>query len=152
MQIFIGWLLLTLGGALYLAQIISSISFPLAQRLGIQEQAGLTDSIVQRSERYTAYWDLLSLLWLPLAGGLMIIDHHTWPIIGVIGGAIYWDTSGREIAKYLSLRHEGVRLGGVAQQKLFFASYWLIMLVGLITLSYSLSVLFDKAALLHPYL
>lgn len=74
MQINIGWILIILGGGLYLAQIISSINFPLAQRLGIQEKPETSDTLLQRSERYTAYWDLLTLLWLPVAGILMVLS------------------------------------------------------------------------------
>ena len=79
MQEFIGWVLCTLGGTLYIAQIISSVNYKLAQQLGIQEKAEVADSLLQRSERYTAYWDLVTLIWLPLGGVLMIIDHQWWP-------------------------------------------------------------------------
>ena len=123
MQAVIGWGLLLVGGALYLAQVISSVNFRLAQRLGIQEDPEFADPLIQRSERYAAYWDLVTLVWLPLAGILMIINHEWWPIFSLIGGAIYLDTSGREAAKYISFRHEGIKLGTDKQQKVFFATY-----------------------------
>ena len=117
MQTTIGWISLILGGLLYFAQIISSVNFQLAQRLGIQESPESTDPIVQRSEKYTAYWDLLTLGWLPLAGVLMIINHEWWPIMSLIGGAIYLDTSGREAVKNISFRHEGIKTGTEKQKK-----------------------------------
>ena len=141
MQIIIGWMLLFLGGALYLAQIVSSINFRLAQRLGIQEKAELADPLLQRSERYAAYWDLVALVWLPLAGILMIIDHDWWPIVSLIGGAIYFDTSGREAAKYISFRHEGVRLGTEKQQKIFFTTYVVMALISVFIIVYSINKL-----------
>jgi len=60
-QIVAGWILLILGGALYIAQVISSVNFKLAQRLGIQEKPDAADPLLQRSEKYTAYWVLVTL-------------------------------------------------------------------------------------------
>jgi len=143
-QEFIGWILLIIGSALYIAQIISSINFELAQRLGIQENAEHTDLLLQRAERYTAYWDLITLIWLPLAGVLMIINHQWWPIISLLGGAIYLDTSGREAAKNISFRHEGIKTGTFKQQKIFFASYIMMLLIAIVVIIYSISALIER--------
>jgi len=137
MQVTIGWILLIIGGAMYLAQVISSINFKLAQQLGIQENPEATDKILQRSEKYTAYWDLVTLGWLPLAGFYMIIDHNWWPIVALIGGAIYLDTSGREAAKNISFRHEGIRVGSEKQKSVFFGSYILMAIIGVVLIVYS---------------
>lgn len=144
MQVIIGWGLLIAGGALYIAQVISSVNFELAQRLGIQENPEDTDPILQRSERYTAYWDLVTLGWLPLAGILMIIDHEWWPIVSLIGGAIYLDTSGREAAKNISFRHEGIKTGTDKQQRVFFASYIVMAVIAIILITYSVSALVSR--------
>jgi hypothetical protein len=140
-QVIIGWSLLIFGGALYLVQVISSVNFKLAQRLGIQEKPEVTDPLLQRSERYTAYWDLVTLGWLPLAGVLMITNHDWWPIISLIGGAIYLDTSGREAAKSLSFRHEGIKVGTDKQQRVFFASYLVMAIIAIVLIIYSISSL-----------
>lgn len=137
-QITIGWVLLLFGGSLYVAQMISSFNFSLAQRLGIQEKAENADPLLQRSERYTAYWDLLTLVWLPLAGVLMIINHAWWPIISLLAGAIYLDTSGREAAKNLSFRHEGVRVGKEEEQRIFFAFYIMMAVIAIVIIAYSI--------------
>ena len=144
MQESIGWALLFMGGALYLAQVISSINFKLAQRLGIQENPEFTDNIFQRSERYTAYWDLVTLGWLPLAGVLMIINHEWWPIMSLVGGAIYLDTSGREAAKNISFRHEGIKVGTDKQQKIFFVSYIVMAIVAIALILYSIRALVSQ--------
>ena len=141
MQTTIGWTLLLLGGFLYFAQVISSINFKLAQRLGIQESPKETDSILQTAERFTAFWDLVTLGWLPLAGLLMIIENNWWPIVALVGGAIYFDTAGREAAKILSLRKEGFRLGTPTQQRIFFSSYIVMAIIGLALIGYSISSL-----------
>ena len=144
MQVTIGWGILILGGALYLAQVISSVNFELAQRLGIQENPEDTDSIFQRSERYTAYWDLVTLGWLPLAGILMIIDQDWWPIVSLIGGAIYLDASGREAAKNISFRHQGIKTGTEKQKIIFFASYMVMALIAIILIIYSVNALVSR--------
>ena len=141
MQVVIGWILLILGGALYLAQVISSVNFQLAQQLGIQENPEETDNLLQRSERYTAYWDLVTLGWLPVAGVLMITNHSWWPIVSLIGGAIYLDTSGREAMKNLSFRHEGIRMGTDKQQRKFIASYFVMAVIAIVLIVYSISSL-----------
>ena len=143
MQAIIGWTLIIFGGALYLAQLISSVNFPLAQRLGIQEEPDASDTLLQRSERYTAYWDLLTLLWLPVAGILMVVDHHWWPVISLIGGAIYLDAAGREAAKNLSFQHEGIKVGTYKEQRLFFASYIVMAVIAIIVIMYSIPPLLN---------
>jgi len=136
-QIYIGWILLILGGFLFLAQVISSVNFGFAQRLGIQEAPEASDTLLQTAERYAAYWDLVTLGWLPLAGILMIYDHAWWQIVALIGGAIYYDASGREAAKNISFKKEGIRLGTEKQQKMFFCSYILMAIIGVALIGYS---------------
>lgn len=64
-QQLIGWFLIIFPGILFLGQIISSVNFALAQRLGLQENPGETDLLLQRAEKYVAYWDLVTMGWLP---------------------------------------------------------------------------------------
>lgn len=143
MQILLGWILVVFPGVLILGQIISSINFSLAQRLGIQENPDLTDPILQRAEQYTAYWDLFTLIWLPVAGILMIVNHPLWMITALIGGAIYFDTAGREAAKFLSFKHEGVRMGSPKQQRVFFATYIVMAILGITVVIYSFMELYN---------
>ena len=144
MQLVTGWILLIMGGALYLVQVISCANFPLAQRLGIQEKPEVTDPLLQRSERYTAYWDLVTLGWFPLAGVLMVINHEWWPLVSLIAASIYLDTSGREAAKNISFRHEGIKVGTDKQQKIFFASYILMAIIAVFLIVYSFNVLASR--------
>ena len=138
MQFILGWLLIIFPGFLFIGQLISSLNFKLAQRLGLQEKPDTADAILQRAERYTAYWDLVTLVWLPLSGILMIINHPLWPYVSLIGGAIYFDASGREAAKFLCFKHEGVNAGTPQEQKLFFATYIIMAIVAVIVMIYSL--------------
>ena len=138
LQTTLGWLLIIFPGFLYIGQTISSINFKLAQKLGLQENPEESDKILQRAERYAAYWDLITLGWLPVAGILMIVDHPYWPLITLIGGVIYVDTSGREAAKNLSLQHEGIRTGTPSQKKFFFFTYILMAVIGITVSLYSI--------------
>ena len=143
MQIALGWIMILLGGSLYLAQLISSINFSFAQNLGIQERADTSDALLQRSERYTAYWDLIALVWFPIAGTLMIIDHHLWPIMSLVAGVIYLDTAGREAVKNISFRHEGVKMGTLSEQKIVFSSYIIMVVIALVVIGYAVFKLYD---------
>lgn len=143
MQIALGWVMILFGGALYLAQLVSSVNFSFAQRLGIQERAEASDPLLQRSEKYTAYWDLISLIWLPAAGILMVMSHHMWPIVSLVGGAIYLDTAGREAVKNLSFRHEGLNMGTVSQQRVFLASYIVMAAIAVVVIVYSIFELYS---------
>lgn len=138
MQLILGWLLIIFPGILYVGQLISSLNFELAQKLGLQEKPETADTILQRAERYTAYWDLVTLVWLPLSGILMIINHPFWPYASLIGGAIYFDASGREAAKFLSFKHEGINTGTTKEQKLFLATYIIMAIVAVIAIVTSL--------------
>jgi len=105
-----GWLLIIFPGILFIGQIISSVNFT-------------------RAEKYTAYWDLVVLGWLPLSGILMVINNPVWPLVAFFGSAIYLDTAGREAAKILSFKHEGIRIGSTKQQRFFFATYIIMAVI-----------------------
>jgi hypothetical protein len=143
-QLFVGWSLIIFPGILYVGQLISSVNFPLAQKLGLQEDPAETDLLLQRSEKYTAYWDLVTLVWMPLAGVLMVIDSTAWPLFGLFGGAIYLDAAGREAVKILSFKHEGVRIGAPKQQRLFFSTYFIMAALGIFMIVYSAAKIWNE--------
>lgn len=141
MEIILGWIMIIFPGILVVGQAISSINFSLAQRLGLQENPEHTDLLVQTAERYAAYWDLITLTWMPLSGLLIVVDNSYWPIVSLIAGAIYFDTSGREAAKMLSFKHQGVRIGPPTQHKFFFSTYFMMATLGIIVIITSLAEL-----------
>ena len=138
MQDYLGWILVIFPGLLFLGQVISSVNFPLAQRLGLQEDPAQSDQLLQVAEKYVAYWDLVTLVWMPLAGLLMVLDHPAWPIVAFFAAAIYLDTSGREAAKILSFKQQGIRLGPERQLRLFLSTYVVMALLGVVVLVYAL--------------
>ena len=141
MHTVLGWILTVIPGLLVTGQFVSVINFPLAQRLGLQEKTGSSDPVKLRSEQYTAYWDLPTLVWLPVAGVLMIANHAWWPYVALIGGAAYVDAAGREAVKMLSMRAEGIRIGTAAEQRLLFGTYVVMGVLGLTAVVYALTAL-----------
>ena len=69
----------------------------------------------------------------------MILDYQYWSVSALIGAGIYFDTSGREAAKFLTFRHEGLSLGTQKQQKLFFASYFFMAGLACVVLIYAIN-------------
>lgn len=143
MQLLLGWLLIIFPGLLYVGQIISSVNFSLAQKLGLQENPDETDLLLQRAEKYTAYWDLITLVWLPISGILMVMNNSLWPLFALFGGAIYLDTAGREAAKILSFKHEGIRIGSLRQSRIFFSIYIIMAVLAIIVVVYSIMEIYN---------
>lgn len=137
----VAWVLLIFPGILYFAQVISSINFHFAQKIGLQESPLETDKILQRAERYTVYWDLVTLLWMPLSGFLIITENKYWPIFAFLGGAIYFDAAGREAIKILYLKHEGIRMGPPKQAFFFFTTYFVMFVLAILALLVSMQKL-----------
>lgn len=136
-----GIVALVLGLLIVLGQLISVVNFPLAQRLGLQEKDEGTDLLHRHLELNTARWDLAVLWTLVLAGVVMLADASWWPWAVLIAGGISIDTGGREIAKILGLRAEGIRVGSADEVNLLFGFLALISAVGTALVGYSLAVL-----------
>lgn len=132
MRITIGIVLVAVGGFLYAGQIVSVANLGLAQRLGLQERPDRVDPLFTSLEVWTARWDLLTLLGLPVAGVLMLLDHSWWAYMAMIGGGLAADTGGREIVKYLGLRQHGVRIGTPAGRRVLFGGMTVLSLVGVL--------------------
>jgi hypothetical protein len=134
-------LALLVGGLGFIGQLVSSLDFKLAQRLGLQERDEATEPIYRRLERNTARWDSLVLWTIPVAAILMLVGHPLWPYAALVGGAVAFDTGGREIAKILGLRAKGVRTGDRCEARIGFGYLALMSLVGLALVVYSFAAL-----------
>jgi hypothetical protein len=111
-------------------QLISTVNFRLAQRLGLQEADADTDELHRHLELNTARWDLF-VHWVPPAAGvLMLLDHPWWPFVALVAGAVLVDTAGREIAKIRGLRAQGVRTGSDKEIRLYFSFMSMMFLIG----------------------
>ncbi len=107
METILGIVCLLIGIAGVIMQGISVINWPLAQKLHFQETD--TNPLYSRLEKHTAMWDMF-VLWTNVAVGiLLLMKHPWWPIFGLVAGGVHIDTAGREVAKLLGLRREGVK-------------------------------------------
>lgn len=131
LQYIVGIAWITAGTLLYAGQLISVVNFPLAQRLGLQENAEAADPLSSRLELMTARWDIV-LLWIPpVAGLLLILDHAWWPPVFLIAGGVYMDTGGREWAKNQGLAAQGVPLGSAREILVMKTTYGYFIVTGI---------------------
>ena len=141
MSVVIGLVVCLVVTLLYIGQLISTVNFALAQRLGLQEKATRADPLFSRLEANAARWDLLSLWPVPLFGLLILFDHPWWPYLGLIAGGLLVDTGGREAAKFLGLQAQGVRVGAAGERRLSLAVYAILVAAGLILIGVGLAEL-----------
>jgi hypothetical protein len=125
----------------FIGQLISTVDFRLAQKLGLQEADAETDPLHRRLELNTAKWDLVVSWVLPMAGALMLLDHPWWPFVALVAGGISVDTAGRECAKILGLREHGVKTGGRSETRLYVGFMTLMLLIGVWCIAYGLVTL-----------
>lgn len=134
----VGLLWVTVGLMLFVGQVNSVVSFPLAQRLGLQEDPKTADPLSSRLELMTARWDI-ALLWLPpIAGLLILLDHPWWPAVSLIAGGIYVDTGGREWAKVQGLKTQGVPAGSAKEQMIMKVTYGFFIVTGIAAIALAL--------------
>ena len=129
------------GSMILIGQLISTVNFSLAQRLGLQEKDADSDPLYRRLELTTARWDLFVLWTLPAAGALMLVDHAWWPFLALVAGGVYVDAAGRESAKTLGLRRGGVRTGSDRETRTFLLVMAFIALLGLWCIGLSFATL-----------
>jgi hypothetical protein len=119
------------GTLLYAGQFISVVDFPLAQRLGLQENPEAADPLASWLELMTARWDIV-LLWIPpVAGLLLLLDHAWWPPAYLIAGGVYMDTGGREWAKIQGLATQGVPIGSAKETLVMKVTYGFFIVTGI---------------------
>ena len=131
-------ILCLVGWVLYAGQLISVANFSLAQRLGLQESPGHADPLFGRLELWAARWDVVWLWTLPAAGVLMLTNHWLWPYAALIGGGAFVDTGGREAAKILGLKQQGLRVGSRQEFLIAVAVYIYLVATGLLAIGIGL--------------
>ena len=141
MTIATGIICLVLGMIVLIGQIISTVNFRFAQRLGLQEKDDDTDPLFRRLELNTARWDVLVLWTLPAAGLLMLADHIWWPYLALVAGGISIDTAGRETVKVLGLGKHGVKTGSGKETKLYSCFMAGLFLIGMWCIIFGLAKL-----------
>ena len=132
LQTILGLVWLAVGGFLYAGQFISTVNFPLAQRLGLQEKTENVDPLISQLERKAAGWDLV-VTWIPpVAGVLMLLDHPWWPAASLVAGGVYLDAGGREWGKILGLMAHGVAVGNSRERIIIYGTFTILIVSGLV--------------------
>ena len=131
LQTTLGLVWLAIGGLLYAGQFISTVNFPLAQRLGLQEKTENVDPLIGQLERKAAGWDLV-VTWIPpFAGVLMLLDQRWWPAASLVAGGIYLDAGGREWGKILGLMAHGLPVGNPKERIMIYGTFTILIVTGL---------------------
>lgn len=131
LHFIIGLLWLLIGGILYAGQFISTVNFPLAQRLGLQEKDENVNPLIGELERKAAAWDLFALWIPPVAGLLMLLDLAAWPAACLIASGLYLDAGGREWAKTRGLMVHGLPVGNPRERKVIFGTFSFFLITAL---------------------
>jgi hypothetical protein len=120
MQTALGIIAVMVGVAGLVGQLFSALNPEPAPRRPVQNEFGGPDRLYRRLERNSALWDLFVIWTLPVAGVLMVLDHSWWPSVALVAGGACAASAGREFAKMLSFRNEGVHIGGEGEIRLAF--------------------------------
>ncbi len=126
MQTALGIIAAVVGVAGLVGQLLSALSTKLAPQQLTQSELSGSDRLYRRLERDSARWDLLVIWTLPVAGVLMLLDHSWWPFVALVACGACAASGGREFAKMLAFRNEGVRIGedGEIRLALIFLGLW----------------------------
>ena len=138
MQTALGIIGVVVGVAGLVGQAFSALSPKLAPQQLAQNELSGPDRLYRRLERNSALWDLFVIWTLPVAGVLMLLDHSWWPFVALVAGGACAASGGREFAKMLSFRNEGVRIGGEGEIRLAFTFLGLWGIVAVIVGAYGL--------------
>lgn len=92
-------------------QLVSALAPQLAARLGLTEAEADVDATFYADGQAECIWDALSLWTLPLAALLLLLDQPAWPLLGLVGGAMYLYFSGRGLAQRMVMRRRGIAVG-----------------------------------------
>ena len=131
MQTALGIVGLVVGVAGLVGQLYSALTPKLVPRQRAQDEGSGPDRLYRRLERNSALSDLFVIWTLPVAGILMLLDHSWWPSVALVAAGACAASGGRELAKMLSFRNEGVAIGGEGEIRLAltFVGLWAILAV-----------------------
>ena len=115
----------------WVGQVISAVSPPLAERIGLQEPEADVDPVVRTDAFAEAIWDVISTWTLPVAGILLLLNSGAWAYFGLVGGGMYLYFAGRFITVRTVMRRRMIRVGKPELLGTYFAmaSLWAVTAV-----------------------
>lgn len=133
MQLLWGIAVLTLSILCWGGQALVCFAPASAVKLGLCEPESEVEPVFWADIRGEAYWDLLSLWTLAVAGVLLLVDHGAWRYFGLFGGGMYVYFAGRGVFARIAMQRRGLRIGSSGAVRLGLAFLVLWGLVGLVT-------------------
>ena len=118
----------------WMGQMTAALAPALATRLGLTEPEADVDPAFYADVRGEAFWDMMILWTLPVAGLLLLLNNPWWPYFGLIGGGMYLYFAGRGIAQRLAMLRRGIRIGKPSYWKPVFFILALWGLIAVITM------------------
>ena len=118
----------------WLGQTISAFSPKIAVNMQLIERETDVDPAFYADARGEAWWDMIILWTLPVAGILLILNNSLWAYFGLVGGGSYLYLAGRGIAVRITMQRRGIRIGASGNLKLFYVFLTLWGLIAVVTI------------------
>ncbi len=125
----------------WLGQLASAFNPPTPAHLGMGEETERGDPGVEAEMQGEAIWGALSLWPLPLAGVLLVLDHHWWAHMALIGGALMLYFAGHGIVVRMTMRARHIPIGPSSSVTSHYISLSLWALIAIITMTLALDEL-----------
>ncbi len=118
----------------WVGQAITAFAPQLAVKLGVTEPEAGVDPLFHADVRGEAYWDVLTIWTLPVAGLLLILGSDAWAYFGLVGGGMYVYFAGRGIFVRRMMQQRGMRIGkpDAVRTTMTFLAVWGV--IGIVTI------------------
>ncbi len=130
----------------WFGQTITALFPQLAVKLELSEPESDVDPTFYADVRGEAFWDMLILWILPVAGILLMLNNSLWAYFSLVGGGMFLYFAGRGIVVRLTMKRLGIRIGNPKALKMVYAfmSIWgLIAVVTIFMAAASLQKLYN---------
>jgi len=118
----------------WLGQTIAALSSTTAAKLGVAEPEADVDPTFHADGVGEAFWDMVTLWILPVAGILLIMNNPLWVYFGLVGGGMYLYFAGRGIVVRWVMQRRGIRIGKPETLKVAYVFLTLWGLTAIVTI------------------
>lgn len=133
----IGIIVIIVGLLVYIGQGLSFFAPNLATKIGLNSPEEEMDQTLYVIETKANGLSDILLTWIfPLSGLLMILDHHYWPYLALVGSGIYLYFALFTIFCRVFLKKLGKKVGSPSAEKTayIFSAIWILSSIAMIIL------------------
>jgi len=141
MNIIWGIILIVISSIGWLGQVITALWPTVAAKLDLTEPEADVDPAYYADVRGEAFWDMVILWTLPVAGVLLLVNSPLWVYFGLVGGGMYLYLAGRGIATRLVMQGRGIRIGKPETLNLYYVFLALWGLIAVVTIAMAVAAL-----------